>query len=94
MTREFQAQEIIRLIEEKRDEYIKASDAIWSTPELYFREDKSAKVLIDFLKKEGFKVDEGVAGVRTAFVGEWGEGEPIIGFLGEFDAIDREVLAV
>ncbi|MBQ7903912.1 MAG: amidohydrolase [Oscillospiraceae bacterium] len=87
MTREFQAQEIIRLIEEKRDEYIKASDAIWSTPELYFREDKSAKVLIDFLKKEGFKVDEGVAGVRTAFVGEWGEGEPIIGFLGEFDAL-------
>ena len=41
----------------------------------------------DFLNKEGFPIKTNVGDVETAFVAEWGTGEPIIGFLGEFDAL-------
>ena len=87
MTRSEQVSEIKKLVQEKQAEYTKASDAVWSTPELFFHEDKSAVVLIDLLKKEGFQVEEGVDEIPTAFIGTWGSGKPVIGFLGEFDAL-------
>ena len=87
MTRAEQVSEIKKLVQEKQAEYTKASDAVWSTPELFFHEDKSAVVLIDLLKKEGFQVEEGVDEIPTAFIGTWGSGKPVIGFLGEFDAL-------
>jgi len=63
------------------------SDAIWNHPELAFREFKSARLQADFLAAEGFKINWDVAGMNTAFVAEWGEGKPVIGFIGEFDAL-------
>lgn len=45
------------------------------------------KVLCELLRKEGFQVEEGLAGVETAFKGTFGSGKPVIGFLGEFDAL-------
>lgn len=80
-------EKIRSFIENKREEYIAASDEIWSTPELFFHEDKSAEVLINLLKKEGFDVQKNLAGLPTAFIGSWGSGKPVIGFLGEFDAL-------
>lgn len=35
----------------------------------------------------GFSVHKGLAGMDTAFSGTWGSGHPIIGFMGEFDAL-------
>ena len=56
----------------------------WAEPGL--REYKSAKLLVDYLKGEDFEVDEGVAGMPTAFVATWGETRPVIGFFAEYDA--------
>ncbi len=65
----------------------KISDSIWNYAELGMQEFRSSAILIKALEKEGFKVDKGVAGMPTCFVATWGKGKPVIGILGEFDAL-------
>jgi aminobenzoyl-glutamate utilization protein B len=64
------------------------SNKIWNYAELGMQEFRSSALLIKTLEEEGFKVDKGVAGMPTCFVGTWGSGKPVIGILGEFDAKD------
>ena len=52
-----------------------------------FEEYKSSARLSALLEQEGFSVTKGVAGLPTAFIASWGEGKPVIGFMGEFDAL-------
>lgn len=80
-------QQINDYIEAKRDTYIKISDQIWDLAETRFEEHQSADVLCQALENEGFKVERGVGGVETAFTGTFGSGKPVIGILGEFDAL-------
>ncbi len=63
------------------------SDAIWNYAELAMQEFKSSALLIKTLEEEGFSVEKGVAGMPTCFVASWGSGKPVIGILGEFDAL-------
>jgi aminobenzoyl-glutamate utilization protein B len=63
------------------------SDAIWNYAELGMQEYKSSAILIKTLEEAGFKVEKGVAGIPTCFVATWGSGKPVIGILGEFDAL-------
>jgi aminobenzoyl-glutamate utilization protein B len=63
------------------------SDAIWNYAELGMQEFKSSALLIKTLEEEGFKVEKGVAGMPTCFVASWGSGKPVIGILGEYDAL-------
>lgn len=74
-------------IDNKKEMILKASDEIWECAETAFQEDKSAKIICDILKEEGFEVEEGIAGIATAFKGTFGSGKPVIGFLGEYDAL-------
>ena len=78
---------VIDIIESKKDKLTALSDGIWNTPETAFTEFNSVKLLCDALRSEGFQVEEGVAGVKTAFSGKFGSGKPVIGILGEFDAL-------
>jgi aminobenzoyl-glutamate utilization protein B len=63
------------------------SDAIWNYAELGYIEFKSARLLADELENHGFEVIRGIAGIPTAFVGSWGKNKPIIGVMGEYDAL-------
>ncbi len=74
-------------IEKHQPELINLSDQIWAFAETALRETKSSKLLADYAELQGFKVERGVAGMPTAFVATFGEGKPIIGILGEFDAL-------
>ncbi|MEM4482438.1 MAG: M20 family metallopeptidase [Candidatus Methanomethylicia archaeon] len=74
-------------IEENKGRIISLSDTIWEYAELGLEEFKSSKLLADELEKHGFKVEMGIAGMPTAFVATWGSGKPIIGILGEYDAL-------
>ena len=74
-------------IDNKKEMILKASDEIWECAETAFLEEKSAKIICDILKEEGFEVEEGIAGIATAFKGTFGSGKPVIGFLGEYDAL-------
>ena len=79
--------EIKKLVDAKKEAFLHAGDLVWEYAEIGFKEFQSAKALTDVLKAEGFAVEEGVAGIPTAFVASWGEGKPIIGLLGEYDAL-------
>ena len=74
-------------IEGMQDQLIALSDSIWAYAETAFLEDRSAAALSALAELHGFKVDRGLAGMPTAFTAEFGSGKPIIGILGEFDAL-------
>ena len=78
---------ILKTIEDKREQYIHAALDIWDYAEPIFEEYKSSTRLSALLEQEGFSVTKGVAGLPTAFIASWGEGKPVIGFMGEFDAL-------
>jgi aminobenzoyl-glutamate utilization protein B len=63
------------------------SDTIWKYAELGMQEFKSSKLLADTLEEAGFTVERGVAGMPTCFVASYGSGKPVIGILGEYDAL-------
>ena len=78
--------QIKQSIERQKVSLIKTSDAIWEFAETSLLEFESSKTLMDYARKNGFKVSSGVAGIETAFTASYGQGRPIIGILGEFDA--------
>lgn len=64
------------------------SDEIWEYAEPKFEEYRSAEAICRFLEEAGFSVERGVAGIPTAFTGTYGSGRPVIGILGEYDALE------
>jgi aminobenzoyl-glutamate utilization protein B len=70
-----------------RAELVAVNQDIWTFAEVGLEEHRSSARLIGVLKKAGFKVKEGVSGMPTAFVAEFGSGTPIIGILAEYDAL-------
>ncbi len=65
----------------------KISDSIWEYAELGLQEFRSSKLLADTLEEAGFTVERDLAGMPTCFVATYGSGKPVIGILGEFDAL-------
>jgi aminobenzoyl-glutamate utilization protein B len=80
-------EEAVASIERHRAEIIALSDQVWGFAELALKEVRSAKALADYAEAQGFAVERGVAGLPTAFVASYGQGRPIIGILGEYDAL-------
>jgi aminobenzoyl-glutamate utilization protein B len=78
---------ILSAIDAKRDILNATADYLWENPETAFTEFKSAGYICDVLRSEGFAVEENVAGIATAFTGTFGSGKPVIGILGEYDAL-------
>ncbi len=74
-------------IEENKQTFFDLSDKIWELAELSLKEFESAKVYCDLLEKLGFEVKTEICGIKTAFSGSFGHGKPVIGILGEFDAL-------
>lgn len=82
-------QGIIALIEDKREKFIAASDQIWETPELRFDTKKSVQEHHAILETEDFSIESGVAHMGNAYVATYGSGKPVIGILGEYDALSN-----
>lgn len=78
---------VVDLVEAKQDRYISMANEIWSLAEMRYAEFRSAELHASLIEEAGFKVDRGVANMPTAFVAEAGSGGPVIGFLGEYDAL-------
>jgi aminobenzoyl-glutamate utilization protein B len=64
-------------------------DSVFSFGELGFQEVETNRYLIGILKKNGFAVEEGVAGIPTAFVATWGSGKPVIALGSDIDGIPQ-----
>jgi len=80
-------QAIIASVQKHEKELTEISDKIWAYAEIAMREKQSSKLLADYAEAQGLKVTRGVAKIPTAFIAEYGSGKPIIGILGEFDAL-------
>jgi aminobenzoyl-glutamate utilization protein B len=74
-------------IEKNKKRIIEISDQIWTFAELGLIETKSSMVLANELEKYGFIVKRGIADMPTAFIAIWGESSPVIGIMGEYDAL-------
>ncbi|MCQ4160054.1 M20 family metallopeptidase [Roseomonas sp. GC11] len=79
--------EIWRHVDAKAPEMIALADRVWDMPEPLYTEFRSAAEHAEELKRQGFRVETGVAGIPTALVAEAGEGGPVIAILGEYDAL-------
>lgn len=74
-------------LEQSYDHYKKIALTIWDLAEVGYKEEKSSALLQQELKKNGFVVKAGVAGIPTAFEASFGSGLPVIGILAEYDAL-------
>jgi aminobenzoyl-glutamate utilization protein B len=68
-------------------QYGEIAQQIWGLAEVSFQETESSGLLQETLRDAGFAIEAGVAGMPTAFVASYGQGEPVIGILAEFDAL-------
>ena len=79
--------EVAKSIDADYAKYTSIAKRIWEFAEVGFQETKSSALLQETLGQAGFKIEKGVAGMPTAFVASYGSGKPVIGILGEFDAL-------
>lgn len=78
---------MLTFIDENQNIFIDVSDKIWDFAETAFEEYQSVDCICEVLKAQGFQVEKGIGGIETAFSGTYGSGHPVIGILGEFDAL-------
>ena len=74
-------------VERHQADLVDLADKVWAYAETALRETRSAAVLADYAEQQGFRVERGVAGMPTAFVATYGSGRPVIGIMGEYDAL-------
>jgi aminobenzoyl-glutamate utilization protein B len=74
-------------VDANADTLKRVNQNIWSYAEIGLEETRSSKELAALLRANGFTVEEGVAGMPTAFVASYGSGRPVIGILAEYDAL-------
>ena len=75
------------LIEKYQSLIISAADSIWEYAETAFQEHRSSSLLKSILEEQGFSISAPSEKLPTAFTARWGYGRPILGFLGEYDAL-------
>src|SRR5213596_2489893 len=74
-------------------ELLAMADDITRHPETGWKEERSVKILADYLTAHGFAIEMGVAGLKTAFVARYtkgtpgGAGGPNLGIIVEYDAL-------
>ena len=83
----FDTKAVLANIDSRAKQYADVAMKIWGFAEVGYQEQKSSALLQEQLKSAGFAVKSGVAEIPTAFTAEWGSGKPVIGIIGEFDAL-------
>ena len=76
-------------VELQRQQLIQLSLNIHDNPELGFEEEKASAWLTSYLEDSGFHVEQGIAGLATAFRATYGQGSPRIALLAEYDALPK-----
>lgn len=79
--------DVIKKLDSQTETYGAIAQNIWDLAEMGYQEEKSSALLQKTLSDAGFSIKKGVANIPTAFTAEYGSGSPIIGIMGEFDAL-------
>lgn len=80
-------QEIEFLVNQYQDELKELADTIWEYAEVCFEEFSSSRLQMESLKQHGFTAEIPCSSLPTAFLAKWGSGHPVVGLLGEYDAL-------
>lgn len=78
---------VIRQLDARAAHYGQLSRQIWENPELGYLEKRASALHIQELRQAGFRIETNIGGAPTAFTATWGAGKPVIGMMGEFDAL-------
>ncbi|BDI59653.1 amidohydrolase [Qipengyuania nanhaisediminis] len=77
----------VAAVEAEADRTARVASELWELAELGYLETRSSGLMQAELAGEGFRIEQGIAEIPTAFVAEWGEGGPVIAILAEMDAL-------
>ncbi|MBR5283846.1 MAG: amidohydrolase [Clostridia bacterium] len=77
----------INKIRQEKDKFVDLAQKMWDVPETAYNEVNACKWTAALLQELGFEVVTGAYGLPTCVTGTWGSGKPVIGFLGELDAL-------
>ncbi|HET9016540.1 MAG TPA: amidohydrolase, partial [Thermomicrobiaceae bacterium] len=80
-------EDLVEWLEERQHRFTAISDEIWAKPQVALAETEACGLQTSELAADGFAITPNVGGMPTAFMAEWGQGKPVIGFLGEYDAL-------
>ena len=78
---------LIQKMDSQATHYGEISRKIWEFAEIGYKENRSADLLKSELRAAGFTITENIAEIPTAFTATWGTGKPVIGIMGEYDAL-------
>jgi len=78
---------VVQALNQATSNYEAIARQIWNWAEVGYQEHQSSALLQRTLSDAGFRIEAGVADIPTAFVATYGQGEPVIGILAEFDAL-------
>jgi aminobenzoyl-glutamate utilization protein B len=78
---------VVQSVNRRSDATWQIARRIWELAEPGYQETESAALLVETLEQFDFRVDVGVAGIPTAFSATFGSGKPVVGILGEYDAL-------
>jgi aminobenzoyl-glutamate utilization protein B len=79
--------DVTAYLDGQREPLFSLARDIWEHPQTGFKETHAASLIASAFVDAGFRVRKPLAGMDTAFVAEWGEGAPVVGILGEYDAL-------
>lgn len=80
-------EDILKKMDGRADYFGEMSRRIWEFAEVGYKENNSSSLLKAELRAAGFQIQENIAEIPTAFVATYGQGKPVIGILGEYDAL-------
>lgn len=80
-------QQLIEAMKKNEQAFEEIAKNIWEHPQLGYEETYASALQQDTLREAGFRIDTQIGEVETAFIAEIGNGHPIVGILGEFDAL-------
>jgi aminobenzoyl-glutamate utilization protein B len=87
---------ILDYLEKNKGIFENIAKDIWGHPQIALQETYASSLQKEQLRKEGFSIEDNIKDMPTAFIASWGKGKPIIGILGEYDALptlSQEVVA-
>src|SRR5437870_4234373 len=76
-------------VEAMREDIARMNDQVFSFAELGFQEFETSKYLTGILRKNGFTIQENLAGIPTAWMASWGSGKPVIAMGSDIDCIPQ-----
>ncbi|MBT3272135.1 MAG: amidohydrolase, partial [Spirochaetales bacterium] len=78
---------VLSWLDDNEAVFASIADQIWQLAEPAWEERESSEIQIKYLQSIGFTIERNIASIPTAFMAEWGEGKPVLGFVGEYDAL-------